>query len=266
MAEHVGDASRVSARRRAVAATARGWRPAGRATNLPCSASLATIVAATPFDTDAQRNTVSGVTFSPDPATRLAIAVEEGDPALLDDPDRHADHRRLLDHPLEARVERGIIDVAALGRRELGQPRAGLGLRRRGALLRASARGASSCVADQRQPGGDERGQPEPELDVVVSNRTPPRPAAVAGRAAAPQPARRRAAAKRSAAAMNARRAGIARQSATKEAADAIPEDPVLGGARGVVAIFATRNWRDVTIDLWGELAGRHQAAGADGG
>jgi hypothetical protein len=35
---------------------------------LPCSASLATIVAATPFDTDAQRNTVSGVTFSPVPS------------------------------------------------------------------------------------------------------------------------------------------------------------------------------------------------------
>ena len=31
------------------------------------------------------------------------------------------------------------------------------------------------------------------------------------------------------------------------------------------IAIFATRNWRDVTIDLWGPLAGRHQAARADG-
>jgi hypothetical protein len=29
---------------------------------------LATIVDATPFDTDAQRNTVSGVTGSPDPS------------------------------------------------------------------------------------------------------------------------------------------------------------------------------------------------------
>ena len=37
--------------------------------SLPSSASLAIIVAATPLDTDAQRNTVSGVTFSPDPAT-----------------------------------------------------------------------------------------------------------------------------------------------------------------------------------------------------
>jgi hypothetical protein len=37
--------------------------------SLPSSASLAIIVAATPFDTDAQRNTVSGVTFSRESAS-----------------------------------------------------------------------------------------------------------------------------------------------------------------------------------------------------
>ena len=37
--------------------------------SFPSSSSLATMVAATPFDTDAQRNTVSGVTFSFDLAS-----------------------------------------------------------------------------------------------------------------------------------------------------------------------------------------------------
>ena len=64
--------------------------------SLPCSASLATIVAATPFDTEAQRNTVCGVTLLARPGDRLAIAGEEGDAAVLDDADRQADHRRLL--------------------------------------------------------------------------------------------------------------------------------------------------------------------------
>ena len=38
---------------------------------------------------------------------RFAIAIEEGDPAVLDDADRHADHGRLFDHPLQALVEPG---------------------------------------------------------------------------------------------------------------------------------------------------------------
>ena len=50
---------------RAASASARSSRPGELKLTLPCSASLATIVAATPFDTDAQRNTVSGVTGRP---------------------------------------------------------------------------------------------------------------------------------------------------------------------------------------------------------
>ena len=67
---------------------ATGWS----SENLPCSASLATIVEATPFDTDAQRNTVSRRDLLARPGERFAIADEEGDAAPLDDPDRHADH------------------------------------------------------------------------------------------------------------------------------------------------------------------------------
>jgi hypothetical protein len=42
----------------------------------------------------------------------LAIAFEEGDAAILDDSDRHADHRRLLHQLLEPRVEKPVIDIA----------------------------------------------------------------------------------------------------------------------------------------------------------
>jgi hypothetical protein len=63
---------------------------------------------------------------------RFAIAVQEGYPAVLDDSDRHSDHRRLVHHSLEPGVEPVIIDAAAAGRfdhREAGaDPCAGLGL------------------------------------------------------------------------------------------------------------------------------------------
>ena len=71
------------------------------------------MVAATPFDTDAQRNTVSGVTGSLDPASGLAIALQEGDAAVLDNADGKADHRRLGHQLFQAAVEQPIIDVAA---------------------------------------------------------------------------------------------------------------------------------------------------------
>ena len=72
---------------------------------MPCSASLATIVAATPFDTDAQRNTVSRRDRIARSCERLAIALEEGDAAVLDHADGQADHRRLGHQLLQARVE-----------------------------------------------------------------------------------------------------------------------------------------------------------------
>ena len=49
---------------------------------------------------------------------RLPITVEKGDPTVLDDPDRHSDHRRTSGHSLQPGVERGIIDVAPLLRGE----------------------------------------------------------------------------------------------------------------------------------------------------
>ena len=69
VAEHVADGrlELVAAGQAAATAptSATGWSKL----SLPSSASLATMVEATPFDTDAQRNTVSGVTFSPEPSS-----------------------------------------------------------------------------------------------------------------------------------------------------------------------------------------------------
>ena len=90
--------------------------------------------AATPFDSEAQRKMVLGVTGSP-PGDGDAIALQEADFAILDDADREADHSLVLDQLLQPLVDAAIIDhrhvVAA-------------------ALSSAAARACSALAPDRR--------------------------------------------------------------------------------------------------------------------
>ena len=196
------------------------------------------------------------------PGERLAIAGEESDAAVLDDPDRQADHPRPLDQPLQSRVERGIIDIAAIGGRNRGELQMLLRRRRRGA--RPAAR---SPLPTAERPG--QQGEGAKANDILSFQLLLPRPALRCGVRAGSLNQHALARCDEPDARCDERRARWpSRAASLKSAANGRPNMQFLRttfwvAIAVILAIVASENWRDVTLDLWGKHPGRHQDPGA---
>ena len=111
-------------------------------------------------------------------ARGLAIARQEGDPAVFDHADREPGHRRSGHHSLQSRVEQRVIDVVPRRDRQLRQPEVGSGLMRaqRGNRGRPRFRRGQGERSEQRQGA-------EAHKILTFQNDLPPRALAAASRA-----------------------------------------------------------------------------------
>ena len=92
---------------------------------------------------------------------------------MADQDDGHADHRRLLGHPLEPGIELGIVDPAARARVDRRQPGGNLRLR----AVRAAGTGFAMRLGERERRNG-QREDAEADLKLTFQRKlssSPPR-------------------------------------------------------------------------------------------